>query len=122
MDCGNIVSEALGVCPVVLAVPLAVEAVTNSNALPWSAFGISAVAFGVYKLSNYSMLRRARYIGKWGSRILSFVVLAVDAVGVSKLRSPTSTEVRLVSAGVMVKAKVACAGAAPVAPTMVRRS
>jgi hypothetical protein len=103
MDCGNIVSEAFGVCPLVLAVPLAVAAVTSSSALAWSTFGISAFAFGVYQLSNYSLLRRARYIGKW-SYLLSFVVLAVDAVGVTKLRSPTSTEVRLVSAGVMVAA------------------
>ncbi len=56
MDCGNIVSEALGVCPLVLAVPLAVAAVTNSNALAWGSVGISAVAFGVYQLSNYGSL------------------------------------------------------------------
>lgn len=104
MDCGNIVSEALGVCPLVLAVSLAVAAVTSSNALAWSAFGISPFAFSVYQLSNYSLLRRDRYIGKWGSPILAFVVLAVDAVGVGKLRSPTSTEMRLGSAGVMLAA------------------
>jgi hypothetical protein len=98
-DCGNIVSEALGVCPLVLSVPLALAAGTSSGAFAWSAFGASAVAFVVYQWSNYSLLGRSKHLGRFSAVTLSIVLFLLDAYGVVKLRSKVSTEVRFESSG-----------------------
>lgn len=100
MNCGNIVSEALGVCPLVLAVPLAVAAVTRDTGLAWSAYAISMIAFGVYQVSYYSLLRD--YVSVPGSIVLLLFGIVLDAASVMALRSNTSTGHRLVIAGITV--------------------
>lgn len=102
MDCGNLISEALGVCPLVLSVPLVVAAGPTSAALAWSAFGASAIAFGAYQRSTYSLLGRPKHLDTTWAVILSITLFLIDAYGVWKLRMNGSTEVRFLGPAVMV--------------------
>lgn len=100
MACANVVSETLGVFPLVLAIPLVVVAVTSGAGLAWITFGISAFAFAAYESSSYSLLRL--YITRPGALLLLVTLLALDFVCFSTVRSRTSTEARIATAGGLV--------------------